>query len=116
MQVGQKIRKFRDERNYSQSEMAERMGISQSAYSRIERNETPITVDELIRVSKTLNVPLQEFLPDSISIQNVNERGHGGPNLIMGDFHYHHTEESKHQEVIIELLRKMLDRLEESGK
>ena len=39
MQIGYKIKKIRDDRKFSQSEMAELLGISQSAYSRLERDE-----------------------------------------------------------------------------
>jgi transcriptional regulator with XRE-family HTH domain len=116
MQVGHKIKKIRDERNFSQSDMAELLGMSQSAYSRLERNETPVVLDELVRFSKTLNVPVQEFLPDSIQIKNVNDHGQGGPNLIMGDFHYHHSGDSETQNLMIQVLQKMLEKLEGGSK
>jgi transcriptional regulator with XRE-family HTH domain len=116
MQVGHKIKKIRDERNFSQAEMAELLGMSQSAYSRMERDETPVVMDELVRYAKTLNVPIQEFLPDFINIQNVNDHGHGGPNLIMGDFHYHQGGDQETQKLMVQLLQKMLDRLEGGGK
>ena len=73
MQIGYKIKKIRDDRKFSQSEMAELLGISQSAYSRLERDETPVVLNELVRYAKTLNVPIQEFLPDTLNIQSVND-------------------------------------------
>lgn len=97
MQVGHKIKKIRDERNFSQSDMAVLLGMSQSAYYRLERNETLVVLDELVRFSKMLNVPVQEFLPYSIPIKNVNEHGQGGPNLIMWDYHFHQSVDAVQQ-------------------
>jgi transcriptional regulator with XRE-family HTH domain len=116
MQVGHKIKKIRDERNISQAEMAELLGMSQSAYSRMERDETQVVMDELVRYAKTLNVPIQEFLPDFINVQNVNDHGQGGPNLIMGNFHYHQSGDSETQRLMIQVLQKMLEKLGGSGK
>lgn len=36
-QIGQKIKKLRELRNFTQSHMAEELGLSQSAYSKLER-------------------------------------------------------------------------------
>jgi transcriptional regulator with XRE-family HTH domain len=116
MHIGHKIKKIRDERNFSQAEMADFLGMSQSAYSRMERDETPVVMDELVRYAKTLNVPIQDFLPDFINVQNVNDHGQGGPNLIMGDFHYHQNGDTESQKLMIQILQKVLERLDEGGK
>ncbi len=115
MQIGYKIKKIRDDRKFSQSEMAELLGISQSAYSRLERDETPVVIDDLIKYAKSLNVPVQEFLPDSINVHNVNDHGQGGPNLIMGDFHFHQSGDTETQKLMIQVLQKMLEKLEGNG-
>jgi transcriptional regulator with XRE-family HTH domain len=115
MQIGYKIKKIRDDRKFSQSEMAELLGISQYAYSRLERDETPVVIDDLIKYAKSLNVPVQEFLPDSINVHNVNDHGQGGPNLIMGDFHFHQSGDTETQKLMIQVLQKMLEKLEGNG-
>jgi transcriptional regulator with XRE-family HTH domain len=111
MQIGYKIKKIRDDRQLSQSEMAELLGISQSAYSRLERDETPVVLNELVRYAKTLNVPIQEFLPDTLNIQSVNDHGHGGPNIVMGDFHYYQNGDIESHKLTIQILQKVLEKL-----
>lgn len=39
LQVGQKIKKIRELRNYTQEYMAEQLGMSQTGYGNIERDE-----------------------------------------------------------------------------
>ena len=112
MHIGHKIKQLREEKRFSQSEMAELLGMSQSAYSRMERDETPVVMDELVRYAKTLNIPIQEFLPDFINVQNVNDHGQGGPNLIMGDFHYHQNGDMESQKLMIQLLQKLIDKMD----
>jgi DNA-binding XRE family transcriptional regulator len=80
---------LRNDRQLNQSEMADLLGVSQSAYSRIERNESSVDIEDMMRFSKILNVPVQEFLPETMSVHYENHQGQGGPNLIFGDFHYH---------------------------
>ena len=70
---------IRDERRLLQNEMAELLGLSPSAYARIERNETQIAYDKLPEFSEKLGVPVQELLPDTLTITNHNQsHGHGG--------------------------------------
>ena len=49
MEFGQKIRKLRELRNYSQEFMASRLGISQEAFSKIETGQTQMN---LLRMEK----------------------------------------------------------------
>ena len=86
--IGFKLREIREDRKLTQQEMAEILALSQSAYSRIERNEGAVELDDMIRYAKTLNVPVQDFMPDTMHIQYTNQNGQASPNMIMGDFHY----------------------------
>jgi transcriptional regulator with XRE-family HTH domain len=55
MKVGDNIKAIREaERNYKQSYMAERLGISTRAYSNIESNVSEITVSRLIEIAEIL--------------------------------------------------------------
>jgi transcriptional regulator with XRE-family HTH domain len=62
--TGQKLRVFREFRNYSQEYIADKLGITQNAYSRIENNQTKITADRLMLLAGILNVPLAELMSD----------------------------------------------------
>ncbi len=47
MTLGDKIRKFRQLKDYSQESMAIALGLSVTGYAKIERNETNVTVSRL---------------------------------------------------------------------
>jgi len=66
IKVGTRLMAVREDRRMSQEEMADLLGVSKSAYSRLERNETMLTFDEVSRYSQILNVPVQE-LPDFLN-------------------------------------------------
>ncbi|HVY75455.1 MAG TPA: helix-turn-helix transcriptional regulator [Puia sp.] len=63
--IGEKIRQRRMIKGYSQEYMAFQLEISQNAYSKIEREETEMTVNRLYEIAEVLGVSVYEFLPDS---------------------------------------------------
>lgn len=62
--TGQKLRVYREFRNYSQEYIAEKLGITQNAYSRIETNQTRITAERLRQIADILGIPLSCLLSD----------------------------------------------------
>jgi transcriptional regulator with XRE-family HTH domain len=62
--TGQKLRLLREYRNYSQEYIAEKLGIAQNAYSRIENNQTRLTADRLEKLARILDVPPMELLSE----------------------------------------------------
>jgi transcriptional regulator with XRE-family HTH domain len=60
--VGKVLANQRAARNFDQAAVAAALGISQSAYSRIERGETPISVFQLSRASRCLGMRPGEIL------------------------------------------------------
>ena len=54
--VAQKIKKYREMRNYSQEYLASMIGISQPAYAKIEQGKTKITLQRLKDISEILQV------------------------------------------------------------
>lgn len=79
-QIGQKIKKLRELRNFTQRHMAEELGLSQSAYSKLELGETEITYSKLERVSEVLGMKPEEVISFNESmVFNVmnNQTGQG---------------------------------------
>ena len=64
MLLTQKIKQRRKERGFNQSHMTEQLGITSSAYSKIERGETKIDTDRLKKLSEVLELNLGEMLSD----------------------------------------------------
>ncbi len=71
--TGQKLRLFREFRNYSQEYIAEKLGITQTSYSRIENNRTRITAERLGQLAVILNVPTTELLSDNEPVIQCND-------------------------------------------
>jgi len=65
VKVGKKLMWEREDRKLNQIEMAHLLGLPQSAYSRLERNETSVEIEQIVNFSKVLQVPVQEFLPEN---------------------------------------------------
>ncbi len=60
--IGESIRKFRDEKCYTQDLMANRLGITQSAYYKIESGMVKIKTERLIQIAEILGKPIEAFL------------------------------------------------------
>ena len=80
--TGQKLRLLREFRNYSQEYIAEKLGITQNAYSRIENNQTKVTIERLERLAVILNIPPLELLSDKEPVIQFSEPcSHQPPSL-----------------------------------
>ena len=62
MKVNEKIRFMRQSKNWSQEEMANKLGMSTNGYANIERGETDIPLSRLEQIAKALEVELLELL------------------------------------------------------
>jgi transcriptional regulator with XRE-family HTH domain len=63
MEVHEKIRHLRESKNWSQEEIAEKLNMSPSGYSKIERGETKVAIPKLIKIAEILEVDLIELIP-----------------------------------------------------
>ncbi len=67
---GKLIRRRREQLGLSQQEMAERLNMSQSTYSRIEQKDEDITIRQLKTIAEVLEIQLADLLPDELIIYN----------------------------------------------
>ena len=56
-----KIRDIRKQKGYSNEVMAIDLGMSTSAYNKMERMESSISLERFIKITEILNVPYSEF-------------------------------------------------------
>ena len=63
-QISKKICITRLTMSYKQEYMAEELNMSQSAYSRIERGQTDITISQLRKIAKVFNIPISQLVVD----------------------------------------------------
>ena len=59
---GEKIRMIRELRDFSQEYDADQLGIKQNSYSKIENNQSKLTVDMLQKLAKVLDVSLMDIM------------------------------------------------------
>jgi len=71
-ETGIRIKKIREFRNYTQTHMADKLKISQNAYSKIENGITPVTTDRLEQIAKALDVPVESILNGERQVFNLD--------------------------------------------
>ena len=80
LQIGQKIKKLRELKNFTQSHLASELGITQSAYSKIELGETEVSYTKLTKIAEVLGMSPEEIMTfNEQMIFNVmhNQTGNG---------------------------------------
>lgn len=58
LNIGHKIKKLRELKNYTQEYMAQNLGLTPAGYNKIEREETDISVNRLADIAKILEVDI----------------------------------------------------------
>jgi len=75
-----KIRELRKEKGYSHEVMAVELGISPSAYNKIERLESKLTLERFLQIKKILEKDYSDFFnikTDKIFNQTINDQAYG---------------------------------------
>ena len=74
MQTHEKIRSLREFKKITQEELAEKLAMSTSGYSKIERGETRLDIERLQRIANILEVYVFDLMPqnDSNTIYTLN--------------------------------------------
>ncbi|WP_396151222.1 helix-turn-helix domain-containing protein [Flavobacterium sp.] len=113
--IGQKIRKVRELKGFTQDYMADKLAISQRAYSKLENNETKLDWEKIELVSSVLGVDPLELVTfdDNMVFNNCNQSGK------QHTFNYNFSEELKqnyeerieHLEKEIEFLRDLVKKI-----
>ena len=80
-----KIKQIRELKNFTQDYVAQKLGLSTRAYSKIETGETQLTINRLNEISAILVVqPLEVLGIDDKKIFNINNStGNNGYNNIL---------------------------------
>lgn len=62
MKVNEKIKFLRETKNWSQEEMASKLGMSTNGYSKIERGETRLTIPKLEQIVEVFDTDILELI------------------------------------------------------
>jgi transcriptional regulator with XRE-family HTH domain len=117
LNIGTKIKKLRELKNLTQEHMATVIGVTQSAYSRLEMGETEITYSKLERIAGELGMKPEEVIAFNESmVFNVmhNQTGNG---LIIQNHSLNNEERELYKQQIetlkeeVNYLKKIIDSL-----
>lgn len=65
MKIHEKIRTLREENQWSQEELAAKLGLSVNGYRKIERGETRLNIPRLQQLANIFHTDILEFIQDS---------------------------------------------------
>ena len=76
MSLGKKIKMYRKNKNLSQKNLAEKVGVSRQTLTKWESNKSAPSTENLITVADVLDVPMNDLISDNpISESNETNRG-----------------------------------------
>ena len=85
--IGLNIRKIREKKGFSQDFIADKLGITQSTYGKLERDASTITVDRLYKLAEVLQEDLTVLLGIAKNtFNNQTNQGNGYVETINNDF------------------------------
>ncbi len=119
-----KIQELRKQRGYSLENMADELNLSHSAYYKLENNQSRLTVERLMEISRILDTSLFELL-NEVSEKKYNQKNNveGGVIITKRELEYFEKdkqltdkiinvfeEEIKHLKSEIDFLREMMNK------
>lgn len=63
--LGRILEHLRKDAGYDQGELADKLGLTQSAWSRIERGQSGLSMEQLVKVSNVLNTKPHNIIADA---------------------------------------------------
>ena len=116
MNLGTRLKQARENKRFSQQEIAHLLDISQKTLSNIESDKSTPTIEQLSKMSELYEIDVLELLSkEGITFNQHNQKG--GEN---GIIHHHHYSEKlveqyekrlEEQKELITLLRKEIEQL-----
>ncbi len=91
--IGNRLHRAREERKLNQVDMAELLGVSSATYSRMERSETSVELEQIVQFANLLGIPPQEFLPHNMTVNGYNHSQKGQVGVVIGNV-YHNLNET----------------------
>jgi transcriptional regulator with XRE-family HTH domain len=75
-EITENIKKFRELKNFTREVMADKLEMSLSGYSKLERGDVELTVNKLFKIAELLEVSVSQILNfDASQIFNVKDYG-----------------------------------------
>jgi transcriptional regulator with XRE-family HTH domain len=107
--IGNKIRILREEKGFSQENLASALDITQSNYARLEKDDNRISVPRLIIIANTLETSVAELVGEKANNVVNQNNNHEAVTYLQSTF----QSDKEHIQTLkdeIEYLKKMVDR------
>ena len=101
LNIGNKIKKLRELKNLTQEHMANSIGISQGAYSRMELGETEITYSKLEKISEELGLKPEEIIAFNESVVFNVMNNQTGTGLVINNSQLSDGEKNLYEQQIL---------------
>lgn len=106
--IGTRIRKIREERGIKQEYIAEEMGITQSSYGRLEKDDNRLTATKLMKISEILNISVSVLFGEKAT-NVIHENKGDNAQAQIGTFVQQDKEHIESLKEEIKFLRKILE-------
>ncbi|WP_066307816.1 helix-turn-helix domain-containing protein [Bacillus sp. FJAT-29814] len=101
--IGDRIRSLRKANNLSQEELAFKSSLHSTSIGRIERGEMTFSIDNLIKITNSLNVSLEEFF------SVIDPKGKSENTILVEIIRLLGNQSSMQQKKILEILKLILE-------
>lgn len=117
MKILEKIIIERKNKGFSQTQMAEKIGIDDSGYSRIERGERELTIDRLAKIAEVLEVDIKYLVDETQTPFGPDLRIKGDKNkTIAGNHNVVNEPMAEYSNGTVKALQEKVNMLEEMLK
>lgn len=107
-EITENIKRFRELKNYTRENMADKLEMSLSGYSKLERGDVELTITKLYKIAEILEVDISQiFNFDASKIFNVKDYGVANVDIQSQTNNYTDTYKDKY----IQLLEAEVERL-----
>lgn len=116
MHIGDKIRKVRELKGYKQEYVADKLGMSVTAYGNIERGDSSLSFDRLEEIASVMEVAVQDILniPEQLNIHSISNSNNVGFNHTFNDYRVSDKETDAYK-IAIEALQKEVEYLKQQN-
>lgn len=76
--IGNKLKKLRKQKGWSQEQVADYLSLSQSAYARMESGESSSWANNIDKICEIFEIEIEDFFKQDNIVINHNQQGGGG--------------------------------------
>jgi transcriptional regulator with XRE-family HTH domain len=111
MDIGDKIRKVRELKGYKQEYVADKVGLSVTAYGNIERNDSSLTFERLEQIAEVLEVTVQDILniPEQFNVHSIVNSQVG---FSQSGFNYYANKNDEHENSETQVYKESIQHLQ----